>query len=172
MLYIGGARKMNIRHQPVQKKRILIVEDEPMIQQVLCVLLKHGDFEVLGISSGQEAIQTIPEFNPHLIILDLLMRPVSGWDVLRWLRANHLTPRIPVLVVSALVHLAEQMHGFEEGAIEYIPKPTQPSVIVGCVRTLLSMSVEQRRTLHRQRMDEQRKTLARLSAVKMDEFVY
>jgi DNA-binding response OmpR family regulator len=113
----------------------------------------------------------IPEFNPHLIILDLLMHPISGWDILHWLRANHLTPHIPVLVASALVLLTEQMQGFEEGAIEYIPKPTQPSIIVERVRTLLSMTDGQRRMLQRQRMDEQRKTLARLSAVQPDEWV-
>ena len=159
-------------YESVQKKRILLIEDEPMIQRVLCILLKHHGFDVLGVSSGQEAMLVIPEFKPDLIILDLLMHPVSGWDVLHWLRANHLTPHIPVLVVSALVHLTEQMHGFEEGAIEYIPKPTQPSMVVKRVRTLLSMSVEQRRRLHRKRIDEQRKTLARLSAAQMDEFVY
>ena len=162
---------MNAINQPVQKKRILVVEDEPMIQQVLCILLKYGDFDVLGISSGQEAMQAITEFNPHLIILDLLMRPVSGWDVLHWLRANHLTPHIPVLVISALVHLTEQMHGFEEGAIEYIPKPTQPSVIVERVRALLSMTDDQRRMLQRERIDVQREILARLSAVQVEEFV-
>jgi DNA-binding response OmpR family regulator len=159
-------------YESVQKKKILIVEDEAMIQQVLCICLKRRDFDVLGVSSGQEAMLIVPEFNPHLIILDLLMHPISGWDVLHWLRANHLTPRIPVLVVSALVHLTEQMQGFEEGAIEYIPKPTQPSIIVERVRTLLSMTDGQRRRIHRQRMDEQRKTLARLSAAQLDEFVY
>jgi DNA-binding response OmpR family regulator len=163
---------MNTIYESVEKQRILIVEDEPMIRQVLCILVRHGDFDVLGVSSGQEAMLVIPEFKPHLIILDLLMHPVSGWDVLHWLRANHLTPHIPVLVVSALVHLTEQMHGFEEGAIEYIPKPTQPSIIVERVRALLSMSTEQRSRLQLKRMDEQRKTLARLSAAQMDEFVY
>ena len=156
----------------VQKKRILVVEDEAMIQQVLCICLKHRDFEVLGVSSGQEAMHVIPAFTPHLIILDLLMHPISGWDVLHWLRENHLTPHIPVLVVSALVHLAEQMQGFEEGAIEYITKPTQPSIIMERVRELLSMTDDQRRKLHCQRMDEQRKTLARLSAAQLDEIVY
>jgi DNA-binding response OmpR family regulator len=155
-----------------QRKRILVVEDEVAIQQVLCFFLRHDDFEVLAVSGGQEAIRAIPDFVPHLIILDLIMRPVSGWDVLQWLRDNRLTPRIPVLVVSALVHLDEQMHGFEEGAIEYITKPTQPSTIVERVRTLLSLSAEQRSMLQHKRMDEQRKTLDRLHAAQPDEFVY
>jgi len=159
-------------YESVQKKRILLVEDDPMIQRVLCILLKHHGFDVLGVSSGQEAMLVIPEFSPHLIMLDLLMHPVSGWDVLHWLRANRLTPHIPVLVTSALVHLTEQMQGFEEGAVEYIPKPTQPSIIVERIRVLLSMNAKQRSILYRKRMDEQRKTLARLSASQMDEFVY
>jgi len=154
-----------------QKKRILIVEDEAMIQQVLRICLKQRDFDVLGVSSGQEAMHVIPEFTPHLIILDLLMHPISGWDVLQWLRENHLTPNIPVLVISALVHLAEQMQVFEEGAVEYIPKPTQPSIIMKRVRELLSMTDDQRRRLHCRRIDEQRRTLARLSAAQSDEFV-
>ncbi len=159
-------------YEASQTKRILVVEDETAIQQVLCFFLRHQGFEVLSASDGQEAIRVIPEFKPHLIILDLIMYPVSGWDVLHWLRINHLTPRLPVLVVSALVHLSEQMHGFEEGAIEYITKPTQPSVIVERVHTLLSLSAEQRTMLQHKRMDEQRKTLERIHAPQPDEFVY
>ncbi len=159
-------------YESVQKKRILLVEDESMIRQVLCICLKERDFDILGVTSGQEAMLVIPEFNPHLIILDLLMHPISGWDILHWLRANHLTPRIPVLVTSALVHLTEQMQGFEEGAIEYIPKPTQPSIIRECVHKLLAMTDDQRRKFYHKRMDEQRKVLAYLSAAQFDEFVY
>jgi DNA-binding response OmpR family regulator len=154
------------------KSKILVVEDEPSIQQVLCFFLTHNGFEVLGVSNGQDAIRAIPEFDPQLIILDLIMRPISGWDVLTWLHMNHAVPPLPVIVLSALVNLNEQMHGFEEGAVEYITKPTQPSAIVERVRTILSMSTEQRGLLRRTRLDEQRKTLARLSTMKRDEFVY
>src|SRR5581483_8016380 len=155
-----------------EQKRILIVEDEVAIQQVLSFFLKHNGFETLAASNGQEAIQVIPEFQPDLIILDLLMRPVSGWDVLHWLRAHQLTPPLPVLVLSALVNLTEQVQGFEEGAIEYITKPTQPSMIVERVRALLSLSSEQRAMLHLKRLDEQRKTLERLYAMQSDEYVH
>ncbi len=158
-------------HVPA-KSKILVVEDEPSIQQVLCFFLNHNGFEVLGVSNGQDAIRAIPEFDPHLIILDLIMRPVSGWDVLTWLRVNHPSPPLPVIVLSALVNLKEQMQGFEEGAVEYITKPTQPSAIVERVRTILAMSAEQRSLLQRKRLDEQRKTLARLSTMQRDEFVY
>lgn len=154
-----------------QEKRVLVIEDEIAIQQVLCFFLNHYGFEARGVASGQEAMAVIPEFRPHLIILDLIMQPVSGWDILQWLRVNHLTPDLPVLIVSALVHLTEQMHGFEEGAVEYITKPTQPSYIVARVRALLDMSMEQRSLLHRKRLLEQRRMLDKLTA-QSDEFVY
>jgi DNA-binding response OmpR family regulator len=158
-------------HAPA-KAKILVVEDEPSIQQVLCFFLNHNGFEVLGVSNGQDAIRAISEFDPQLVILDLIMRPVSGWDVLTWLRINRPTSSLPVIVLSALVNLKEQMHGFEEGAVEYITKPTQPSEIVERVRTILAMSTEQRKLLQRKRLDDQRRTLARLSRTQRDEFVY
>lgn len=154
------------------RKRILVVEDERAIQQVLCFFLEHSGFEVRGVLNGQDAIHIIPEFLPDLIVLDLMMRPVSGWDVLEWLHKQIFTPAIPVLVLSALVNLKQQMNGFEQGAIEYITKPTQPSMIVERVRALLAMSTEQRLMLQHKRLDEQRKTLERLHAAQSDEFVY
>jgi len=158
--------------QVVQKKRILIVDDDPAIQQVLCFFFKLRNFEVLGVSGGQEAIQAIPKFRPQLIVLDLVMRPVSGWDVLEWLHVHRLTTQVPVLVVSALVNLAEQLHGFEKGAIEYITKPTQPSVIVERVCALLAMSAEQRTVLQHKRMDEQRRILRHLYAAQAENVMY
>jgi DNA-binding response OmpR family regulator len=155
-----------------QKKRILIVDDEPAIQQVLCFFFKLHGFEALGVPGGKEAIQAIPEFRPNLIILDLVMRPVSGWDVLDWLHAHRLTNQMPVLVVSALVNLKDQLRGFEKGAIEYITKPTQPSVIVERVCALLAMTKEQRIMRRRKRMAEHRRILEHLYATQSDNFTY
>jgi DNA-binding response OmpR family regulator len=158
-------------YDSVQKHRILVVEDEADIRQVLCFFLKHSDFDALGVEDGEEAMRVIPLYRPELIILDIMMHPVSGWDVLHWLSSTHLNPPIPVLVLTALVHLAEQLHGFEEGALEYLTKPTQPSIIVERVRALLTLSAEQRLLLQRERIVEQRKILDRLYAQR-DDFVY
>ena len=154
------------------KSKILVVEDDAAILQVLCVFLEFAEFEVLGISNGEEAIHVIPEFCPHLIVLDLMMQPVSGFEVLDWLRANRMTPPLPVLVLTALTQLTEQVHGFEEGAIEYMTKPAQPSALVERIRTLLSLTVEQRTLLRHKRMDEQRRVVERINAPQPDEFVY
>lgn len=154
------------------KARILVVEDEADILQVLCIYLQYSGFEVRGVRSGQEAIQMVPEFCPHLIVLDLMMQPISGWEVLDWLHSNHITPPLPVLVITALNHLNEQVRGFEEGAIEYLTKPTQPGLIVEHIRTILSLTPEQRMMLRHQHMDEKRRVLERLNAPQPDEFTY
>lgn len=152
--------------------KILVVEDEADIQQVLCFFLKQAAFEVLGVSSGEEAIRVIPDYCPDLIVLDIMMYPVSGWDVLHWLRANAFTPPLPVLILTAMIHLAEQIHGFEAGAVEYLTKPTQPRVLVERVKALLALSSEQRAMLQCTRMDENRKKLERVHAAQPDEFVF
>jgi len=154
------------------KAKILVVEDDAAILQVLCVFLEFAEFEVLGISNGEEAIHVIPEFCPHLIVLDLMMQPVSGFEVLDWLRANRVTPPLPVLVLTALTQLTEQVHGFEEGAVEYMTKPAQPSTLVERIRSILSLSVEERNLLRHKRMDEQRRVVERVYAPQPDEFVY
>ena len=154
------------------KAKILVVEDDAAILQVLCVFLEFAEFEVLGISNGEEAIHVIPEFCPHLIVLDLMMQPVSGFEVLDWLRANRKLPPLPVLVLTALTQLTEQVHGFEEGAVEYMTKPAQPSALVERIRSILSLSVEERLLLRHKRMNEQRRVVERVYAPQPDEFVY
>lgn len=151
--------------------RILVVEDDANIQHVLCVYLKHSGFDVLGASDGQEAIAAIPEFCPQLIVLDLMMRPVDGWEVLHWLRARRQTTP-PVLVLTALTQLEDQVHGFEAGAVEYLTKPTQPRIIVEHIRKILALSNEQRALLQREHQEQQRKTLKLISAPQPDEFTY
>lgn len=160
--------------------RILIVEDDFDIQQILGVYLKHAGFDVLSASDGNEAMQIIPNFCPDLIVLDLMMQPVDGWAVLEWLQSRSPSPSpclpsfssVPVLVLTALNNLKEQVHGFEKGAIEYMTKPTQPRAIVERIHTLLALTVEQRAMLQRKRIDEQRETLERISAPQPDEFIY
>ncbi len=151
-------------------KRILVVEDDSDIRQVLSVYLKHSGFEVSCASNGQEALALIVSFKPELVILDIMMRPVNGWEVLQWLSAQQFTPPVPVLVLTALSRLDEQVHGYEEGAIDYIVKPTQPGAIVDRIHAMLRLSAEQRTLFQRKRIDERRSMLERVQA-QFDEFV-
>ncbi len=179
-----------------QQPKILVVEDDVDIRQILSVFLKHSGFDVQIASDGQEAIRAIPQYRPDLIVLDLIMQPVSGWDVLRWLRANQrespaeiatmteadtpsinrgataLLHAIPVLILTALTHIDQQVDGFEAGAVEYMTKPTQPGKIVERINVILSLSAEERTTLRNKRIDEHRAVLERIHAPQPDEFFY
>lgn len=164
-------KKSSLPGEQSKPARILVVEDDANIQQVLCVYLKYSGFDVRSASDGQEAMAIIPLFAPHLIVLDLMMSPVDGWEVLHWLRARRQTAP-PVLVLTALTRLEDQIHGFEEGALEYLTKPTQPGIIVERIRKILALSGEQRAHLQRERSEQQRKTLEMISASQPDEFTY
>jgi DNA-binding response OmpR family regulator len=144
--------------------RILLVEDDFDIRQVLRMYLNYSGFDVCEAAGGQQAIDLIPAYRPHLIVLDIMMQPVDGWEVLHWLRAERMIPGLPVLLLTALFQPEQQLQGFEEGAIEYLTKPTQPDIIIERIHTLLTLSTEQRTMLQRKRMDEQRNTLERITA--------
>jgi len=156
--------------QAQQPKKILIVEDEADIRLILCVYLQYAGFVVQAAAHGQEAIAMIAEFKPHLIVLDLMMQPITGWEVLDWLRANQLTPPLPVIILTALSDIKEQVHGFEEGAIEYMAKPAQPSKVLERIRAILSLSPEQRLLLQQEQMEQKRSILEQLYAPRPDEF--
>ena len=154
----------NFAREGASLARILVVEDDVDFRQVLCLYLKYSGFDVREAADGQEAISLIPEYCPDLIVLDIMMQPVDGWEVLHWLRARRVNPPLPVLILTALYQTSEQLQGFEEGAIEYLTKPTQPNIIMERIRTILNLSAEQRMMLQRKRMDEQRNTLERITA--------
>ena len=173
-----------------KQPKILVVEDDVDIRQILSVFLKHSGFDVHIVLDGQEAIRVIPDYRPDLIVLDLMMQPISGWDVLRWLRASqHDSPTenatmteadtdeaalhtIPVLILTALTHIDQQVNGYEAGAVEYMTKPTQPGKIVERINVILSLSAEERTTLRDKRIDEQRAVLERIHAPQPDEFFW
>ena len=161
----------NFAREGVPPARILLVEDDFDIRQVLCLYLRYSGFDVREAADGQEAINLITEYSPDLIVLDIMMQPVDGWEVLHWLRARRMNPPLPVLLLTALYQPAEQLQGFEEGAIEYLTKPTQPYIIVERIRTILRLSTEQRMMLRRKRIDEQRNTIERITA-QPDKFMY
>ena len=165
---------VSLVYQPKEKKttKILVIEDDGDIRQVICLFLQLSGFEVREALDGRQAIHIIPEFSPDLIVLDLMMRPVDGWVVLDWLREHPFTPPLPVLVLTALTQLEEQVHGLEAGAVEYMTKPAQPSKLVERIQALLSLSAEQRAMLQRKRIDERRSLLSRIAAPQPDEFLF
>ena len=99
---------------------ILLVDDEPLITDSLTYSLKREGFEVRAVGDGQTALQAIQEFQPDLVVLDLMLPGMSGLEVCRRLRAQS---SIPVIMLTARSEEMDRVLGLEVGADDYLPKP-------------------------------------------------
>lgn len=117
--------------------RILAVDDEPHILKLVSFSLTAGGFEVLEAGDGLSAVEVAERELPDLILLDVMMPVLDGYEACRRLKANPATAGIPVVMLSAKSQQAEQAIGLECGAIDYICKPFTPKDLVRQVRGLL-----------------------------------
>lgn len=119
---------------------ILIVDDEPTNITILTELLK-GKYRILAAVSGVQALQRArAERPPDLILLDIMMPGMTGYEVLRELKSQPQTQGIPVLFVTALSEAGNEAQGFELGAVDYITKPFSPAAVYARVKTHLELS--------------------------------
>ncbi|MCK5681109.1 diguanylate cyclase [bacterium] len=112
-----------------EKERILIVDDEKMNLKVLADLLQDS-YTLILATSGEQALKRIAEGNtPDLILLDVVMPVVSGYEVLKRLKENESSSQIPVIFVTALDSPEEEERGLKLGAVDYITKPFSPPIV-------------------------------------------
>lgn len=121
----------------MQAKTILIVEDEPDIQELIRYHLEKEGFATVKASSGREALDIIERTHPDLVLLDLMLPVVSGLDVLKTIRFTWGLSSLPVIIVSARTDEIDVITGLELGADNYLPKPFSPKVLVANVKALL-----------------------------------
>ena len=117
---------------------ILVVDDTPENLAVLGELLQPN-YRVRAANSGQRALQIATSQQPDLILLDVMMPGMDGYEVLAQLRANASTRDIPVIFVTAMDGIADEEHGLEQGAVDYIAKPIRPSIVLARVRAHLEL---------------------------------
>ncbi len=122
---------------------ILVVEDEPAIQELLSVNLKHNGFLVVRANSAEEGESAIRAALPDLVILDWMLPGQSGVSLARKLRADERTRELPIIMLTARVHEEDKVQGLEAGADDYVTKPFSPKELVARVRAVL-----RRRTPH------------------------
>lgn len=122
----------------MQKHSILVVDDEKQNRALLSELLKD-DYKVLLAKNGVQALERAREHLPDLIMLDVLMPEMDGYQVIRELKADKLTSEIPVVFISALDSAGDEEKGLELGAVDYISKPFHPSIVRARVRNHLSL---------------------------------
>jgi putative two-component system response regulator len=117
---------------------LLLVDDEPTNLRVLRTVLQD-QYRLLFAKSGEEALQLITQEQPDLILLDVMMPGLTGFDVCTRLKADATTKAIPVIFVTALKDEIDEARGFAVGAVDYITKPISPAVVKARVKTHLSL---------------------------------
>lgn len=114
--------------------QILVVEDEPSIGEVIGLYLRRAGFTVQWIQDGKEALHYLEGQSPSLVILDLMLPNVDGWQITRWLRERG---DIPIIMLTARREEIDRIAGLEMGADDYVVKPFSPQELVSRVRAVL-----------------------------------
>jgi DNA-binding response OmpR family regulator len=117
--------------------RILAVDDEPHILKLVSFSLAKAGFDVLEATDGLSAIEIARAEKPDLILMDVMMPALDGYEACRRLKADAETADIPVVMLSAKSQQVEQAAGLKSGALEYICKPFTPRALVEAVRGYL-----------------------------------
>ena len=112
----------------------MVAEDEPTTALIIAGALR-GEFEVVQVSTGAEVLNRVAAGDIDLVLLDVVMPGIDGFDVCRRLKNNPHSAAIPVIFVTALEGSAAEAQGFDVGAVDYITKPIRPSIVRARVRT-------------------------------------
>lgn len=122
-----------------QPATLLIVDDEPQVRKLLETLLQHEGYQTLTAGSGEEALQLVAQQPPDLILLDIMMPGMDGYEVASQLKGDETTAGIPIIMLSALSEPSARVNGLEAGAEEFISKPVERVELWLRVRNLLRL---------------------------------
>lgn len=121
-------------------EKILIVDDDLETLRLVGLMLQKQGFSVIAASSGAQAIDLVKSEPPDLILLDIMMPEMDGFEVTRRLRAESVTAQTPILVFTAKSQIEDKVTGYESGADDYLTKPTHPAELTAHIKALLSRS--------------------------------
>ncbi len=122
------------------KATVLVADDDPVILELVRLTLGTQGYEVLTASSGVETIRTALTHKPDLIILDILMPEMDGYEVMRLLKSSEETNNIPIIVLTAYASEAGALVSWMEGADGYLAKPFNPDELLMLVERVLRSS--------------------------------
>jgi DNA-binding response OmpR family regulator len=121
----------------MQKGKILVVDDEVYILHILDFSLGAEGFEVITADNGEAAVEKAKTERPDLIVLDIMMPVLDGYETLRQLKRNNDTKDIPVILLTAKGRDVDKRLGFEVGATDYIVKPFSPSRLIERIEEII-----------------------------------
>jgi pilus assembly protein CpaE len=125
-------------------EKILVVDDDIDSLKLIGLMLQRNGYEVSAANAGGQAIAKAAAEHPDLIILDVMMPDMNGYEVCRRLRSNTETQGIPIIMFTAKTLIDDKVAGFEAGADDYLTKPTHPAELASRVRAILSRSTNQK----------------------------
>ena len=128
----------------VSEQNILVVDDNPVNVQLLSKMLRERGYTVQGFFSGELALRAVADAPPDLILLDIEMPGMNGYDVCQQLKADEATHGIPVIFISALDETTDKVRAFEAGGVDYITKPFQFREVEARVNTHLQLCRQQK----------------------------
>jgi DNA-binding response OmpR family regulator len=119
-------------------RRVVYIEDEQEMIDLVKLILSRKHFEVLGAGGGREGLDLVRRTLPDLVLLDLMMPDMDGWDVYQQLKADDMTKAIPVIVVTAKAQNIDKVLGLHIAKVDdYIPKPFSPKDLVDSLESVL-----------------------------------
>ena len=123
-------------------EKILIIDDDLDTLRLVGLMLQKQGYEIAAASNGRQGLLKVEEELPDLILLDVMMPDMDGYEVARRLRKSPETAKIPILMFTAKSQLDDKVTGFESGADDYLTKPTHPTELQAHVKALLARSVK------------------------------
>jgi len=120
-----------------EKLKVLVVEDEPLISEMIAKSLKLEGYSVDSAKTGEEGLQKVREVSPDLVLLDVLLPKIDGWEVLTRMRDDSRTRAIPIIMLTALSDEKSKVQGLRGGADDYVTKPFSSLELMARVEAVL-----------------------------------
>lgn len=119
-------------------RKILVVDDEQDLLDLMEIILGAEGYHVVKAVNGKDALDKVDRERPDLVLLDVMMPIMDGWQVLKTLKQSETFKHIPIVMVTAKIGVEDKMKGIQEGAADYICKPFAPKEVVNRLKALLN----------------------------------
>ena len=125
-----------------EKKRVVVcIEDEPEMIDLIRLILGRRNFKLVGAVGGREGLETVREIKPDLVLLDLMMPDIDGWEVYQNMKADEELREIPVIVVTAKAQSIDKVLGLHIAKVDdYVTKPFGPQELLASVNKVLGLT--------------------------------
>jgi DNA-binding response OmpR family regulator len=125
-----------------EKKKVVCIEDEPEMIDLVKLILGRKGFELTGAMGGREGLEAVRRIQPDLVLLDLMMPDMDGWEVYQQMKADAEMQKIPVIVVTAKAQSIDKVLGLHIAKVDdYVTKPFGPQELLQSVEKVLGMKV-------------------------------